>query len=160
MLGRWSLIKGELGDAFWVNDHALRRNGGFRLDFLLLSPGLGHRLQASGVDAEHREREKPSDHAAGWIKLGDQEASGGNSGPLRHGPARIFTSPTFFRTPDAGLSAGPSACSLSLPVPSRPPPEVGCVRLSSHRCSSTGEPTGIAAMAPASSRIALEVRHA
>jgi hypothetical protein len=38
--------------------HGFRdRNAGFRMDFLLLSPGLGSRLPASGVDAEHRGRE-------------------------------------------------------------------------------------------------------
>jgi exodeoxyribonuclease-3 len=62
--------RGELY-TFWVNDHAFRRNAGFRMDFLLLSPGLGSRLQASGVDAEHRGREKPSDHAPVWVELRD-----------------------------------------------------------------------------------------
>ena len=62
--------RGELYP-FWVNDHAFRRNAGFRMDFLLLSPGLGSRLQASGVDAEHRGREKPSDHAPVWVELRD-----------------------------------------------------------------------------------------
>jgi len=55
---------------FWVNADAFRRNAGFRMDFLLLDPGLAGRLQATGVDAEHRGREKPSDHAPVWITLG------------------------------------------------------------------------------------------
>lgn len=54
---------------FWVNDDAFRRNAGFRMDFLLLSPALLQRLVACGVDAEHRGREKPSDHAPVWIEL-------------------------------------------------------------------------------------------
>ena len=54
---------------FWVNDAAFRRNAGFRMDFLLLSPALVPRLRAAGVDAEHRGREKPSDHAPAWIAL-------------------------------------------------------------------------------------------
>jgi len=54
---------------FWVNDAAFRRNAGFRMDFLLLSPALVPRLRAAGVDAEHRGREKPSDHAPSWIEL-------------------------------------------------------------------------------------------
>lgn len=54
---------------FWVNEAAFRRNAGFRMDFLLLSPALVARLQATGVDAEHRGREKPSDHAPAWIRL-------------------------------------------------------------------------------------------
>jgi exodeoxyribonuclease-3 len=54
---------------FWVNEAAYRRNAGFRMDFLLLSPALAPRLLATGVDAEHRGREKPSDHAPVWIEL-------------------------------------------------------------------------------------------
>lgn len=54
---------------FWVNTDAFRRNAGFRMDFLLLSPQLARRLKATGVDAEHRGREKPSDHAPVWIEL-------------------------------------------------------------------------------------------
>src|SRR5205085_6586106 len=45
---------------FWVNAGAFRRNAGFRMDFLLLSPALLPRLKATGVDAEYRGREKPS----------------------------------------------------------------------------------------------------
>jgi exodeoxyribonuclease-3 len=55
---------------FWVNGYAFRRNAGFRMDFILLSPSLAGRLQATGVDAEHRGREKPSDHAPAWVELG------------------------------------------------------------------------------------------
>jgi Exonuclease III len=54
---------------FWVNADAFRRNAGFRMDFLLLSPQLLPRLAAAGVDAEHRGREKPSDHAPAWVAL-------------------------------------------------------------------------------------------
>lgn len=54
---------------FWVNEAAFHRNAGFRMDFLLLSPQLVPRLRATGVDAEHRGREKPSDHAPVWIEL-------------------------------------------------------------------------------------------
>jgi exodeoxyribonuclease-3 len=57
---------------FWVNDAAFRRNAGFRMDFLLLSPSLAPRLLATGVDSEHRGREKPSDHAPVWITLADR----------------------------------------------------------------------------------------
>ena len=55
---------------FWVNHAAFLRNAGFRMDFLMLSPALAPRLRATGVDAEHRGREKPSDHAPTWIELG------------------------------------------------------------------------------------------
>jgi exodeoxyribonuclease III len=54
---------------FWVNAAAHARNAGFRMDFLLLSPDLLPRLVGDGVDAEHRGREKPSDHAPTWIEI-------------------------------------------------------------------------------------------
>lgn len=56
---------------FWVNAAAFRRNAGFRMDFLLVTPDLAPRLAASGVDAEHRGREKASDHAPVWITLSE-----------------------------------------------------------------------------------------
>ena len=52
-----------------MNDSAFRRNAGFRMDFLMLSPNLAPRLTATGVDSEHRGREKPSDHAPVWVQL-------------------------------------------------------------------------------------------
>jgi exodeoxyribonuclease III len=55
---------------FWVNEFAYHRNAGFRMDFLLLSPHLAGRLLRAEVDARHRIREKPSDHAPVWIELG------------------------------------------------------------------------------------------
>jgi len=54
---------------FWVNDAAFRRNAGFRLDFLLLTPDLLARLADTGVDRDQRVREKPSDHAPVWIRF-------------------------------------------------------------------------------------------
>jgi len=54
---------------FWVNDEAFRRNAGFRMDFLLLSPSLVGRLVKAEVEVGHRGREKPSDHAPVWIEL-------------------------------------------------------------------------------------------
>ena len=47
----------------WQRDH------GFRIDHILLSPELADRLEAVGVDREHRGREKASDHAPVWAKL-------------------------------------------------------------------------------------------
>jgi exodeoxyribonuclease-3 len=55
---------------YWVNAAAYRRNAGFRMDFLLVSPSARRLLEATGVDHSHREREKPSDHAPVWIELG------------------------------------------------------------------------------------------
>jgi exodeoxyribonuclease-3 len=54
---------------FWVNEGAFHRNAGFRMDFLLLTPDLLPRLQASAVDVEYRGREKPSDHTPVWMEL-------------------------------------------------------------------------------------------
>ena len=54
---------------FWVNEAAFRRNAGFRMDFLLLSPDLLPRLKATAVDAGYRGREKPSDHAPVWVEI-------------------------------------------------------------------------------------------
>jgi exodeoxyribonuclease-3 len=56
---------------FWVNDYAFQRNAGFRMDFLLLSPGLVQRLTTCEVDAAHRGRDKPSDHAPVQVELAD-----------------------------------------------------------------------------------------
>jgi exodeoxyribonuclease-3 len=39
------------------------------MDFLMLTPDLGPRLIATGVDREHRGRDKPSDHAPVWVQL-------------------------------------------------------------------------------------------
>ena len=58
---------------FWVNADAFRRNAGFRMDFLLLSPALASRLKAAGVDTEFRGREGASDHAPTWVTLSDRD---------------------------------------------------------------------------------------
>jgi len=55
--------------SYWVNEVAFRKNRGFRLDFLLLNAAATRVLRASGVDAEYRGREKPSDHAPVWAEL-------------------------------------------------------------------------------------------
>jgi len=54
---------------FWVNASAYQRNAGFRMDFLLLSPGLADRLVHAAVDTGQRGLEKASDHAPVWIQL-------------------------------------------------------------------------------------------
>lgn len=54
---------------YWVNASAFERNAGFRLDFLLVSLALKPCLLASQVDASHRGRAKPSDHAPVWIEI-------------------------------------------------------------------------------------------
>lgn len=47
----------------WQRDH------GFRIDHILLTPELADRLEAVGVDREHRGREKASDHTPVWARL-------------------------------------------------------------------------------------------
>ena len=56
---------------YWVNTEAFRRNAGFRMDFLLASPGLLERIMATGVDTGHRGRDMPSDHAPVWVELAE-----------------------------------------------------------------------------------------
>ena len=63
------LHPGERVYTFWVNENAFRRNAGFRMDFLLLTPALAARLTRAEVDVEQRGRERPSDHAPVWIEL-------------------------------------------------------------------------------------------
>lgn len=54
--------------------NAWARDAGLRIDHLLLSPSVGRRLVASGVDRDVRGREKASDHAPAWIELSDRAA--------------------------------------------------------------------------------------
>ena len=57
---------------FWdYRRNRWERNGGMRLDHLLLSPALAERLAAAGVDRDVRGRENASDHAPTWIVLAD-----------------------------------------------------------------------------------------
>ena len=62
---------------FWVDADAFRRDAGFRMDFVLLTPALAGRLVATGVDRGQRGREKPSDHAPVWVELDVPRAGGG-----------------------------------------------------------------------------------
>ena len=47
------------------------RDGGLRIDFLLLTPDLAQRLEAAGVDRAVRGEENASDHAPVWVVLRD-----------------------------------------------------------------------------------------
>jgi exodeoxyribonuclease-3 len=49
--------------------NAYARDAGLRIDHFLLSPTLGDRLVAGGVDREVRGRDHASDHAPAWIEL-------------------------------------------------------------------------------------------
>lgn len=74
---------GERVYTFWdYFRNAFARDAGLRIDHLLLSPSLGGRLQAAGVDRAVRGWEKTSDHAPTWIEL----ASGAHRGPARLPP--------------------------------------------------------------------------
>ena len=55
--------------SYWVNEGAYRRKQGFRLDFILANEAASSRLRGTGVDAEYRVRERPSDHAPVWMQL-------------------------------------------------------------------------------------------
>ena len=55
---------------FWdYQAGAWQKNDGIRIDHLLLSPQAADRLQATGIDAQVRSWEKPSDHVPVWIVL-------------------------------------------------------------------------------------------
>ncbi len=49
--------------------NAYQRNAGLRIDHLLLSPAISHRLLDAGVDRNVRGWEKASDHAPTWVTL-------------------------------------------------------------------------------------------
>jgi exodeoxyribonuclease-3 len=57
---------------FWdYTAGAWRRDAGFRIDHLLLSPQAADRFLDAGVDKDYRGRDKASDHAPTWLMLAD-----------------------------------------------------------------------------------------
>ena len=67
------LYPDEVIYTFWdYFRNAYGRNAGLRIDHFLLSPQLGERLKAAGVDKNVRGWEKSSDHAPVWIELTDK----------------------------------------------------------------------------------------
>ena len=57
---------------FWdYTAGAWRRDAGFRIDHLLLSPQAADRFLDAGVDKDYRGRDKASDHAPTWLTLAD-----------------------------------------------------------------------------------------
>lgn len=57
---------------FWdYQAGAWRRDAGFRIDHLLLSPSAADRFLDAGVDKDYRGRDKASDHAPTWVTLSD-----------------------------------------------------------------------------------------
>jgi exodeoxyribonuclease-3 len=68
---RWQ-FPDEVVYTFWdYRRNRWERNGGMRLDHLLVSPDLRPRLAAAGVDREVRGRENASDHAPVWVELAE-----------------------------------------------------------------------------------------
>jgi exodeoxyribonuclease-3 len=55
------------------------RDGGLRIDLLLLSANAAKRLENSGVDREVRGAEGASDHAPTWVILRNAAKSSRNS---------------------------------------------------------------------------------
>jgi hypothetical protein len=61
--------------AFWdYFRNAYGRDAGLRIDHILLSPSVAHRLKAAGVDRDVRGWEKASDHAPTWVELTNARA--------------------------------------------------------------------------------------
>ncbi len=55
---------------FWdYQGGAWPKNKGIRIDHVLMTPAAADLLQACGVDAEIRGRDKPSDHVPIWVEL-------------------------------------------------------------------------------------------
>jgi len=64
------LYPDEIIYTFWdYFRNAFGRNAGLRIDHFLLSPAMGKKLVAAGVDKHVRGWEKSSDHAPVWIEL-------------------------------------------------------------------------------------------
>ena len=56
--------------SFWdYQAGAWQKNNGIRIDHVLLTPQCADLLQASGIDKDVRDREKPSDHVPVWVEL-------------------------------------------------------------------------------------------
>ena len=84
---------------FWdYKRNRWERDGGLRLDHILLNSALTQRLQDAGVDRQARAMEGASDHAPVWVKLRD--APNRRGAPLRHasGQAAIAAATALPRT--------------------------------------------------------------
>ena len=97
------------------------RDGGLRLDHILLSPSLMERLQEAGVDRQARGMEGASDHAPVWVKFRD--AANPQIASRRHtsghvAPARATALPQSKRsTHPAGNRVGRRSRVASNPRP-------------------------------------------
>ena len=77
------------------------RDGGLRLDHMLLSPSIAKRLQGAGVDRAVRGKENASDHAPVWVELRDAAAP-------RRSPAQKSKGATADVATRAGAKAQPA----------------------------------------------------
>jgi exodeoxyribonuclease III len=63
--------------SFWdYTRHRWEKDGGLRIDFILLSPDLAKRLVSAGVDRAERGKPNASDHAPVWVELDDKAKRG------------------------------------------------------------------------------------
>ena len=62
------------------------RDGGLRLDHILLSSALRERLRSGGVDRETRRMDGASDHAPVWVSLRDERRLPARLGPTGYRP--------------------------------------------------------------------------
>jgi exodeoxyribonuclease-3 len=80
--------------SFW--DYMRRRwekDGGLRIDFILLTPDLARRLKAAGVDRAERGKPNTSDHAPVWAVLDDKPKRGRTSAKRRVGKGITGSAP-------------------------------------------------------------------
>jgi endonuclease/exonuclease/phosphatase family metal-dependent hydrolase len=82
------------------------RDGGLRLDHILLSSGLTERLQEAGVDRTTRGLEGASDHAPVWVKLRDVPDHRGVS--LRGARSQAPTAATTVSSKSGNSAVGPA----------------------------------------------------
>lgn len=73
------------------------RDGGLRIDHLLLSAQSGKRLKDAGVDREVRGAEGASDHAPAWIVLRNAARSRPNSNQIQRGEQTASRQPSAQR---------------------------------------------------------------
>ena len=101
------------------------RDGGLRLDHILLSPALTERLQSAGVDRHIRGMEDASDHAPVWVEFRDTSdrppsASLVGSHATTVAPSSSKTEKSARRT-DGEIKRQTRAVGPSKPKPSRRP---------------------------------------
>ncbi len=102
------------------------RDGGLRLDHVLLSPVLKERLQGAGVDRHIRGMEDASDHAPVWAELHDARNRPRSASPVgAHATTTAATASSktkkSARRTDGEIQRQTRAVGLSRPKPSRRP---------------------------------------